>query len=110
MDTCKVVGALAVMTMIAGAILAICLVRKDRRRRRRQVKPVVSPEDLERYQGKHVMTHRYGGPVLAAGDSFEEMMAEAAALDTEVQQRLVYVYLPRKEEVLIGGQFVRRNE
>lgn len=103
MDTCRVVSVLAVMAMIAGAVLAIFLYWGDRRRKRQRIKPVVSLEDLERYQGKHVMTDGYGGPVVAAGDCIEDMAADVAAFDDEIRQRLVYAYLPRKDEAMIDG-------
>ncbi len=111
MDLCKLVIVLIVIIAIISIPLAIYLDRRDQRRGKApKVKGVVSPQDFELYVGKHVMTDGYGGRVVASGETTDEMLAEAAALDNEVRGRLVYVYLPRRGEKLVGGQYFRPTE
>ena len=56
---------------------------------------VVSSEDNERYAEKHVMTDGIGGPVVASGDTFKEMLENASLLDEAVREHGFITYIPR---------------
>lgn len=93
--------------LIVSALLAIILIRKERRKKMVESSHIVSPKDYERYAGKYVLTDGFNGQVVLSGETFEKVFDEAAQLDRDIQRRLVCAYIPRTDEILIGGRYVR---
>lgn len=103
-DTSRVLAGIVIGNISVVALLAIriCFYRREDRN---GVNVALSDEDCVRYAGKHVMTDGYGGPVVASGETIEEMYEEVSQLDGDRLGHFVYVYIPRENDILIGGRY-----
>lgn len=98
------IGNLLIGTALGCIVLASVMTIVAYQRRPKSKRILLSEKDAEVYAGKYVMINGFHGPVVASGDTIEAMFAEAALLDEDVQRHLVQVYVPRKDEVFIGGR------
>jgi hypothetical protein len=70
----------------------------------------VSQRDRGIYEGKHVMIDSLLGIVVASGATTKEVFSTAALFNQERRKYFVHVYIPRRDEVLVRGRYVRKAQ